>query len=93
MTKGSTGKGFNYVNSTGSYGYTPWYTSRTYGGATSGGASTTSVGENSLKVTIDDGITRIGDNMFYNCYRIQLESPIDGITIGNNAFTNSGVNL
>ena len=91
LTKGTTGIGYNYTTNN-SYEngikYTPWYTSREYGGA-----SATSVGESPLKVTIDEGITKIGNNLFKDCYRIQLQSSIDGITIGTDAFTNSGVNL
>ena len=90
LTKGSTGIGFDYKNVGGDafIGNTPWYLSNRHGGA-----SSSTIGSKPLLVTIDNGITKIGNYMFYNSYRVQLESSIDGITIGNNAFTNSGVNL
>ena len=90
LTKGSTGIGVNYSankNHPPFYQTLPWYQSREYGGA-----SATSVGSSPLLVTIYDEIKYIGNNMFNGCYRIQLTSPISsGITIGSNAFTNSGV--
>ena len=55
------------------------------------GATSTSIGNKPLKVTIDDGITKIGNYMFYQSNRVQLQSSIDGITLGTNALTNSGV--
>ena len=91
LTKGSTGIGYNYNCGSSSDSTlcekrsTAWYTSRTYGGA-----SETSVGEKPLLVTIGEGVKSIGSNTFNNAYRIQLQSTISGITIGSNAFTNSG---
>ena len=93
LTKGSTGIGVRYYYwdsgmATEGHLNTPWYQSREYGGA-----SASSVGTSPLKVTIDEGITKIGDGMFYNSYRVQLQSSIAGITIGNNALTNSGASV
>ena len=92
LTKGSTGIGFNYNCGSSDPSTScdprcrPWYTSREYGGA-----SATSIGEKPLKVTIGEGVKSIGQNTFYNSYRVQLQSSVEGITFGTNAFTNSGV--
>ena len=86
LTKGTTGLGYDYA--TVYSNRTPWYYSREIGGA-----SSTSIGTNPLKVTIGSDISKIGNYTFYNAYRVQLQSSISGITIGSNAFTNSGANI
>ena len=89
LTKGTTGIGVNYTTGSGAfYANTPWYNSRGLGGA-----STSSIGTNPLKVTIGEGVKKIGNYTFYYANRVQLQSSISGITIGTNAFTYSGESI
>ncbi len=75
LTKGN-GTFQNYGTSTSSssitcYQYTPWYISR----------------EKCTEVIIEDGVTGIGDYMFYNCAELgNISLPISVKSIGNNAF-------
>jgi len=74
LTSGSTGVGANYSltsSATNYYRYTPWYLSR----------------NNMVSLTIEDGITSIGTNTFYNCTKItSLVIPNSVTSIGTNAF-------
>ena len=55
------------------YQYTPWYISKT----------------NNINVTFEEGITKIGSSMFYNCTGLQMvRLPSTLISIENNAFYN-----
>ena len=91
LTKGTTGAGYSYGCSSSDqstncdYRSTPWYTSRELGGA-----SVSSIGSKPLKVTLESGITSVGQRTFFNSYRVQLTSSVSGITIGTEAFKNSG---
>ena len=55
------------------YQYTPWYISKT----------------NTINVTLEEGITKIGSSMFKNCTGLQIvKLPSTLTSIGNNAFYN-----
>ena len=74
LTKG-TGEGFDYTGSAtnNTYCYTPWYYSR----------------NNTIEVTMEEGITSIGNNMFYDCTGLTiLNIPSTVTSIGENAFYN-----
>ena len=68
-----TGKGYNYIESGSGVGYdiTPWYYSR----------------ENEITVTIEDGVTSIGNFMFQNCTGLKnITIPDSVVQIGNSVF-------
>ncbi len=75
LTKG-TGEGVNYTNytsTTDSYNRTPWYQSR----------------GNEIQVTLEEGITKIGNYTFNGCTGLKLVGlPKSIIEIGINAFNN-----
>ena len=73
FTKG-TGTGFNYATDLNNYyAYTPWYYSRA----------------NTIEVTMEEGITSIGNNMFYDCTGLTiLNIPSTVTSIGKYAFYN-----
>ena len=67
-----TGAGYNYTSTTSQY--TPWYLSRT--------------NSNGITVTIEDGVTSIGNNTFNTCSGLtgELVIPDSVLTIGVAAF-------
>ena len=67
-----TGIGYNYTSNTSQY--TPWYLNRN--------------NVNGITVTIEDGVTSIGDYVFYNCTGLtgKFIVPDSVQTIGNHAF-------
>jgi len=74
LTKGQTGVGVSYSSDYyDNYQYTPWYQSRS----------------NEISVTIEEGITSIGNRAFYNCIGLTSVTIPDSVTsIGYYAFYN-----